>query len=878
MIRLVISILLAGLMACLIPQSVISQEINPDNTYEAFQISDPPIIDGQLTETLWNQGEWQGQFVQFEPNNGNLPRQNTLFKVLFDHNHVYVAMKCFDTAPDSILRRAVRRDYSNGDFAGIAFDSYHDHRTCFVLGADVLGVKYDAIYSNNGDDLDPSWDPIWWVATSESEEGWYLEMKVPFSQLRFEKESQKEWGIMAFRQIKRHDEQDFWPGIDMYDSGFVEHFGHLTGLSGVKPKRMIDLLPYGVLQYDNYPKEAGNPFKDGSDLKPRLGLDGKIGITNNMTLNLTVNPDFGQVEADPSRVNLTAFETFYQEKRPFFVEGSNITQFGIGDGDGGIGNDNLFYSRRIGRKPHYQYPCSEGEYINSPQFTPILGAVKLTGKTADGLSIGLIESITGRVESEVFNGADTSLIASEPTTNYLIGRVQKDINKGNTMIGGILTSTNRFIQNDHLNGLVSNALTGGVDFTQYIDDRSWRIRTNTAFSHISGSKKAILNAQTSSARYFQRPDAQHVAVDSSMQSLTGSGGRIELDKLSGHWNIHMGFLWKSPQFEVNDLGFMHRADQMTQILAVEYREWQPSTQYQSFEISMNQYTAWNFGGMHMGNGYAISGHMVTPKRWDLALSLRSELFNSDDALLRGGPLVKLPGRVGVNLDFNTDSRKKLLLGFNGDVTIGLLGNQINRILTAQMILRVTERFEIRFFPAYHLNYNQLQYVKHQKHHQSDLYIFSSIDQQMLSLPLRFNFVITPNLTIQYWGQPFFASARFYDFKYITDPDASEYENRFSTYLEDQVQIEADDYIGLDHNRDGQIDFGFQSPDFTISEFLSNLVVRWEYLPGSSLYLVWSQQSRVHSNLYRKFETSDIEQMVQGVHNYLQLKVSYRVGQ
>jgi len=746
-----------------------SQNNYPLKSYQAFEIKSAPTIDGKLDEEVWEQGEWQGQFVQYEPNNGELPLQETHFKLFFDQNNIYVGIQCLDSAPDSIVKRAVRRDYSGGDFAGVIFDSYNDHRTCFILGADVMGVKYDAIIFDNGDGIDPSWDPVWWVACSESESGWFLEMRVPLSQLRFKGESQDNWGLQVYRRIHRHSEQDFWQAIDKESSGFVEHFGHLSGLTSVKPSRLADITPYAVAQYDRYPKETGNPFRSGSDLTPRMGLDGKLGITNNMTLDLSINPDFGQVEADPSRVNLTAFETFFQEKRPFFVEGGNITQFGIGDGDGGLGNDNLFYSRRIGRRPQYEYLCKEGEYVNSPLFTPILGAVKLSGKTEKGLSVGLIESVSDRVLAEVYTGEDSILVAAEPFTNYFVGRIHQDFQKGNTMIGGILTGTNRLLNDDHLKNLISEAYTGGLDFTQYFKERSWRISTNTAFSYISGSKEAIMEAQTSSARYLQRPDAHHVSVDSTLQSLTGTGGRIELDKLSGHWNVHLAFLWKSPKFEVNDLGF------------------------------------------------------------------------------------------------------------NGDMTFGFQNNRNIRILTAQMIYRVTDRLELRFFPANQKIYNQLQYVSHCRSEQVDRYIFSSINQTITSLPIRFNLVISPNMTLQYWGQPFFAKADFFEFKYISDPDADDYENRFINYQADQIQEHEDGLISIDDNHDGVPDFEFYSPDFKISEFLSNMVFRWEYIPGSSLYLVWSQQSKVLLDLEKGMKIVDIKEMNYGLNNYFQLKISYRLG-
>ncbi|MBE0666380.1 MAG: carbohydrate binding family 9 domain-containing protein, partial [Bacteroidales bacterium] len=360
-----------------------------------------PLIDGSLEDDAWQAGEWGGDFVQFEPNNGKDASQKTEFKVLFDDNYIYVAIKAFDTAPDSISRRISRRDNADGDLVGISFDSYHDLRTGFVFIVNAAGVKLDMIWASDGQIEDNTWDPIWFTRAEVYDWGWASEMKIPLTQLRFRIADGGVWGMEVMRQTFRNMETTFWQHIDINSSGLVHNFGEVTGLEGIKPRKQADVTPFIVGSYANYEEEAGNPFVDGSDFKLNGGLDAKMGITNNMTLDLTVNPDFGQVEADPSEVNLTAYETFFQEKRPFFIEGNNITSFKVGIGDGDIGNDNLFYSRRIGRSPHIWPDTEENEFAKTKRNTPIISAVKITGKTPDGLSIGILEAVTAEARAQI---------------------------------------------------------------------------------------------------------------------------------------------------------------------------------------------------------------------------------------------------------------------------------------------------------------------------------------------------------------------------------------------------------------------------------------------------------------------------------------------
>ncbi len=430
----------------LLPFAVVGQDYEK-RVYTATLITNPPAINGDLDDEAWMQGEWSGDFLQFEPSEGAPVKQKTEFKLVYDDNNIYVAIKAWDTAPDSIVSRMTRRDDTDGDEVVVAFDSYFDQRTAFGFGVSAAGVKDDLIYTDDGKNEDESFDPIWYVKTAIHDWGWAVEMRIPLTQLRFSNTEHQVWGFEVIREIYRHNETDLWQPIARNASGRIHNSGLLHGLSNIKPRTLFDLTPYGVTKLETYQGEAGNPWQDGSGFTASAGLDAKIGVTNNMILSLSLNPDFGQVEADPSEVNLTAFETYFREKRPFFIEGKNITSYNLGIGGGDEGNDNLFYSRRIGRSPRMSYIPGEDEFSWTPSFTPIIGAAKLTGKSAGGWSVGAIEAFTSQVNTKIYNDQteETSYRTAEPLTNFTVGRVQKDFNEGKTIIGAMGTSTIRLL-------------------------------------------------------------------------------------------------------------------------------------------------------------------------------------------------------------------------------------------------------------------------------------------------------------------------------------------------------------------------------------------------------------------------------------------------
>jgi hypothetical protein len=873
-------LLLSLVLVFLFLQCALGQTLEKKK-YQATPISIPPGIDGILDDAAWQSGTWADDFTQNEPYSGRKASQQTEYKVLFDEDNLYVAIKAYDTSVDSIVKRLSRRDEVDGDLAGIFLDSFHDLRTAFLFGVSSAGVKYDEMYTNDGQNQDASWNPNWWVRTSVSDEGWIAEMKIPFSQVRFEKNSGDVWGFNIVRYFYRNDELDFWQHIPKEAPGMIHLFGEITGLEQIKPRKIFDITPYGVVRAETFEAEPENPFRnDGKSFGFNGGVDAKIGVTNNMTMDLTINPDFGQVEADPSEVNLSAYETFFPEKRPFFIEGNNITDFNLGIGNGGVGNDNLFYSRRIGRVPHGYPDLEDGWNADVPTNTTILGAAKLTGKSKKGLSIGFINALTAEEIAEIDTIGGRKSETVEPLTNYFIGRVQKDIKEGNTIIGGIFTGTNRQLNADVTDMMHKAAYSGGLDFTQYFKDKSWMFNLNAAYSRVEGSEKALEQTQRSSAHYYQRPDKNYAVLDTTRTSLNGSGGRMQLMKMNGKWNYIGAILWKTPGFETNDLGYLRQADQVLSVLWAGFNQYDPKGIYRSYNINADIYTVWNFGGDPVQQGFEGSASMNFKNFWSVFTSDNVNSNSLSTGILRGGPMMKVPGNWNLFAGFSSDNRKKLGFSINSGYSKGFENYSKSSNYYVEISYKPVNFLSFTLSPGYSRSFSELQYVSTADYNGMDRYIFASIDRETVNASFRINLNVSPDLTLQYWGQPFVATGKYYEHKYITDPMADNYHNRFSTYTAQQITLSDDEY-DVDENVDGTIDYSFDRSDFNVQEFLSNLVIRWEYNPGSTLYLVWSQ-TRYNSNNSGNLELSDdlgnlFDSGENKPHNIFLIKLSYRLG-
>ena len=855
-------------------------------------------IDGIPDDAAWDKLLWESDFVETSPDENTPPSQETRFKILYDQNFLYVAYECLDTEVDKIEKRLSRRDEFAGDRITIILDTYHDRRTAFSFTTSSAGVKGDEFVSQNGDNWDESWNPIWYTAAKITDKGWTAEAKIPLSQLKFGNQKEQIWGLQITRMLFRKDERSAWQRIPRDAAGFISEFGELRGLFDIKPQKQLEIQPFAVTQYDTYPEEVGNPFRDGSDFKVNGGLDAKIGITNDLTLDLTVNPDFGQVEADPAAIALDGFQIFFREQRPFFIENKNIFDFRFADRA-----DNLFYSRRIGRNPQGTFGngIRTNEFSQVPVNTTILGAAKFSGKTKNGWSLGLLESVTAReiaqIEDESGNQREAIV---EPMTNYIVARAQKDFNKRNSFIGGILTATHRDLsdiqnidftnpetdetveltglQENNLNFLRKAAYTGGVDVQHNWKDRQYFIEANVVASHVQGSKEAILATQEELTHNFQRVDASHVEVDPNRNSLTGTGGRIRGGKSGGgRWRYELGMDWRSPELELNDVGFLRRADELKQFAEINYLLLKPKSFYRQAEFSVEQLTAYDFEGNLNQTRYEINGEIEYRNNWwsDGGIGYNSRIF--DNTFLRGGPRWQYAPDYFVYLFLGSNPQKKFRFRM-GYVLVN--AEQDNRSLRRYVMGFRYQPFDflnISIETEYEKEPNKTQYVTEVDFNGTPRYITANIDQKTLNTSLRLTYSINPNISIQYYGQPFVSSGKYADFNYVTDAAAKDLNKRVQLYQNNQITLNNGQYeVNENPQSGGGPDYTFENPDFAFVQFRSNLVFRWEYIPGSEIFLVWSQGINGNGDAdNRLFTNFDNQLLSQQPNNTFLIKATYR---
>lgn len=821
---------------------VAGQQPAPKKTYHTKHINPhAPVIDGRLDDEAWGKVEWTGDFTQREPNDGAAPTYQTQFKILFDEKNLYVGVRAFDAEPDKIVRRVTRRDVFDGDWVEINIDSYFDHRTAFSFTINAANVKGDEAVSNDGDYWDANWNPVWFSEVSVDAEGWCAEMRIPLSQLRFGDKEEHVWGIQMQRRLFRKQERSVWQYIPQNTPGWVSFFGELKGLTGINASSRIELLPYGVSSVRRSQEVAGNPFATGDLKKASGGLDAKVGVTSDLTMDVTINPDFGQVEADPSEINLTAFETFFQEKRPFFIEGQNILEYRLSGGDGSFSNDRLFYSRRIGRLPHAYPTLGSGEFANVPENTSIAAAAKITGKTKSGLSIGILDAVTDKEQAEIdFNGQRRKEIV-EPRTNFFVSRVQKDFNKGTSAIGGMFTATHRDLTNSQLNYLNRAAYSGGIDLRHQWHNRTYYFDALGVFSHIRGEAAAISAAQTSSQRYFQRPDADYVEFDPNRTSLTGHGGNLSVGRGGNSpVRINLSVTWRSPGLDLNDAGFLRQADRIMQSFWMGYRFNKPTLIFNRLNFNVNQWYGWNFGGEKVFEGGNINGGGPLRNYWYIWFGIGRESKNLSTTALRGGPALILPGQWNQWLTIETDERKAVVFSVTGYNSWKDENDSRYHEIGLGMSVRPVKSLNVRFSPFYGINKDDLQYVSTPANNGESRYLFGRIDQRTLGLTTRIDCSITPNLSVQFYGQPFVSAGEYSQFKRITSSRAVNYADRFHVLSNELTYEAASNTFWVDENLDGVSDYAFGKPNFNFKQFRSNLVLRWEYSPGSTVFLVWSQ--------------------------------------
>lgn len=792
-------------------------------------------IDGFLTENAWKSAPVVSGFTATDPNDGALPSEATEVRVTYDADAIYVAAR-MHMLHGKVQTRLARRDSDIGDsdWFIVVFDSYHDHQGGYRFRVNPSGVFGDEA---NGD---KSWDPVWTVGTSIDSTGWTAEFRIPFSQLRFAKSEDPTWGIQLLREIASTREKLSFSYSSKSERGGSPRFGHMVGLHKVAPSHRLEILPFAAAsaEYRDIQRRAGagfdNPFRDGSDYFRRLGLDVKYRPTSNLTLDVTVNPDFGQIESDEAQVNLSANETFLQERRPFFIEGASIFKFTDGD---------LFYSRRLGRTPQGSV-SSSAQYSDVPEFAPILGAAKLTGRTARGWSLGVIEAVTGRTMAPWVDalqlGRSTEV---EPRTNYFVGRLKRDFRQGASAVGGALTQMNRNLGDSVLAlRLRSGATVGGADFRHEWANRAWSVNGSFVGSYVAGSRASLISTQRSSTRYYQRPDNEYRNLDSLATEMAGYRTGLSISKQSGlHWRGGASVDLTSPGFESNDMAFQTTADRITGNANVEYQENTPGRVWRRWEAKLNPDWGSNFGGNLTGNGVKLElgGTFLNYK--GVKLTLDHDFPTLDDRLTRGGPLAKTTGQSTVILNVNSDMRGGFWWSANLRERREPSGSW-QSAKTVRFNVKPTSTLTMELAPRYDRSYSIAQYVASVSDSLAKVtfgrrYLFAPISQTTASLQARINLTLRPKMSVAIVAEPFIASGEYGGPKQLTAPRTFQ----FATFGVDVGSVTRDS-TGIYHvDPDGAgsaASFDFRRPNFNTRSLNATAAFRWEYGAGSTFYAVW----------------------------------------
>jgi len=797
----------------------------------ATRVSGTISIDGSLSETQWRSAQPIGGLTQLDPAEGKPATERSDIRFMYDDAALYVGAMLYDSQPPR--GRLGRRDMrmSASDWLTVIMDTSHDHLTAVGFEVNPLGVKRDQTRSPSNED--DGWEPVWEVATSITDSGWIAEMRIPFSQLRFAGRSNLVWGLQVERQIARNQEFANWAFTPRDEAGGIPRFGHLVGITNIATGKRLEVMPYVVGRSENI-NQGGNPFRDDHELNADAGVDLKYRVTSNMTLDATVNPDFGQVEVDPAVINLTAFETFFPEKRPFFVEGSELFNFGTD------GTNSVFYSRRIGKQPSLAPPYAE---VDVPDATGILGAAKLTGRTAGGWAMGVLDAVTGK-ETARFRtpeGEDGDFV-SEPLTNYFAGRLRREERGGLTSVGGFLGAVNRGDLEGALGDVLrKSAYTGGIDFSHAWAQRNWTLQGFIASSHVTGERAAMIGTQRLAYHYFQRPDATHLELDSTATSLTGFAGSASLShRIGRHWNMSGTFNTISPDYEISDLGFQRRADRLDLQANGRYVESRPGKRFRYYQVSGTAIVEHNYAWDPISSRLFLNSFVQLLNYWDAELNLSWSLPGTiDDRLTRGGPRALRPAYFAANAEISSDPRKTVVVEIGNYLQTGP-GDSHNSDWFAEVQYKPWPSLELGIGPSLGWDRSEAQFLGRVPDPAATRtygarYVFASVDQTTLSIDTRVNYTFSPTLSLQVFAQPFIASGAFGTTKEFAEPGEFE----FLTYGRDIGQI-VEGRVYPNGQGEGAVSFAVPQADFNIGSLRGNAVLKWDWRPGSTMYVAWQQ--------------------------------------
>lgn len=790
-------------------------------------------VDGVLDETFWANAQWATDFLQKDPAEGVPATTRTQVAFFFDEDALYIGARMQSNGLSDIRAVTSRRDNpANSERIIVSLDTYLDRRTAYTFGVTATGVRFE--YYHGGDsefNRDYSFDPVWQAEARMDSAGWTAEMRIPFSQLRFNEREGQVWGLNMNRYIPSRNEDVYWVLVPKDETGWSSRMGTLEGIQGVRPRRRVEVVPYSAANTTlRGNRDLSNPFDNGYNLKARAGADFKMGLGSSLTLDATINPDFGQVEADPAEVNLSAVPTFFNERRPFFTEGANLLR-----GNGA----SYFYSRRIGEAPR---GSASGDYVDRPPVATILGAAKITGRLASGTSIGILAALTDQEFARVF---DTTTQAESrtkvaPRAGYAVLRAQQEFGASASTVGASFTAVHRDIApGSSLASLATrDAYSGGLDWNLRFNGGAYEFGGSVGMSRVSGDTLIIATLQRNSAHYFQRPDQDHVDFDPTRTTLSGYFASVRFAKNSGrHWLYSVNGSAESPGFELNDAGRLGGADDVDWSAGLRYRENEPGTLFRSYSAAIFGLAGWNFGGIRQYNGVDLELGSTFKNFMNANLSV--EVFPSalSDDRTRGGPLMRTAGGWNVNGGVQSSFSSSTRWRTSGVYARENLDGYFYR-LSGGVSLRPSSRWELSVDPGLAWERNGRQYITQRANGPTETfntrYIFGSVTRTTLSAQFRLNYAVNPDLTFELYAEPFAASGQYRHIGELSRPRT----NDLREYGTDGSSIaQAPD--GSFTIIDGADQFTL-APNFNVLSFRSNVVLRWEWRAGSTLFLVWQQ--------------------------------------
>jgi hypothetical protein len=837
-----------------------------------------PTVDGRLDDEAWLRAVPAADFSQFAPNPGMAGSERTEARILYDVDAIYIGMRMYDRSPEEIRAQFVRRDDHEAvsDWAHVYLDSHYDRRTAFHFATTPTGTRVDILHIEDSKE-DVAWDAVWDVETTIDSEGWTAEFRIPLSQLRFgTTDADMTWGVNFMRQIARRSESAHWAEIPPESGRLVSLFGDLDGLTGLEAPGRLEIVPYSVARLSREAVvDPDSPFEEENDVWGTMGIDVKYGLTSNLTLTATVNPDFGQVDADPSRVNLGTNENRYPEKRPFFLEGAEIFNFRMPPEGAAL------YSRRIGRPPQLRAPPPVDGFVANPDAARILGAMKLSGKTASGWSIGILNAVTNREEARVA-GPDGSLTDSpvEPLTNYASARIGKDFREGRSGVSAISTLTVRSLDDAAFDLMHSSATAAGIDAWHRFGGSRYQLRGSILGSRVSGSEEAIARTQRSFVHLYQRPDADHLTYDPTLTSLSGMATEFAFAKIGGgHWTFHLTGWARTAGVETNDIGYVTYTDAALSTARIRYSEFSPSALFRNWYIDSDVTAASTLGWELVRRSLIVRTHWQFLNFWTADLNFTHWGDSVWPWTLRGGPALRREPNTTLSATIGGDTRKSWRATLK--TTYKTESEDVGRTVTVEpsFEMRPSSRATVSLSPRVVWNRKLDQYVDGVTRIDNGLseYVMGRIEQTTASMTLRLSYSFTSDLAFDLYAQPFMSSAQYSDFRRVADDESPDLNTRVPL-IDPAFLTASGTRYDVDENGDASPDYRFRNRDFNVREMNTNAVLRWEYKPGSTLIAVWSSARNDYLLTGDMDVSGDLNRLFSApTTNIFMLKFSYWVG-